>query len=139
MSFDLWGNPIIDELKKCVKCGEEKSISNYTKASGGNYYRTSCKRCESKMSKEREILKKYYKSSYPNKDYRCPICKRIEEEVRGSGGKKVGSWCCDHNHKTGTFRGWLCHDCNRALGNFKDDVDNLKRAIEWLEKHEQPI
>lgn len=29
----------------------------------------------------------------------------------------------DHNHLTGTFRGWLCNRCNRALGFLKDSPD----------------
>jgi len=39
----------------------------------------------------------------------------------------------DHDHKTGDIRGMLCHNCNRALGLFKDSVVNLKSAIEYLE------
>jgi hypothetical protein len=136
MMYDLWGEPIVEELKKCVKCGEEKLLSAYTKASGGNYHRTSCKECETKLTKDRQALREQHKHTYPNDEYQCPICQRKEEIVRGSGGKKVGSWCCDHNHRTGEFRGWLCHDCNRALGNFKENKHNLKRALEWLEKHE---
>lgn len=39
----------------------------------------------------------------------------------------------DHCHKSGTVRGLLCHNCNRALGLFKDKIDVLKRAIKYLE------
>lgn len=41
----------------------------------------------------------------------------------------------DHCHKSGLVRGLLCHLCNSAIGFLKDDKDNLKRAIEYLEKH----
>jgi len=134
MIYDLWGEPINQELKKCIKCGEEKTLSNYTKAGGANYFRTACKSCESELSKARQKLKAKFIDSYPDENYECPICKRKEIEVRGLGGKKTSSWCCDHDHKSGKFRGWLCHDCNRALGNFKDSTDILKRASDWLEK-----
>lgn len=40
----------------------------------------------------------------------------------------------DHDHKTGKVRGVLCHNCNRALGLFKDSVENLDRAKEYLIK-----
>jgi hypothetical protein len=26
----------------------------------------------------------------------------------------------------------LCHDCNRAIGNFNDDISRLKTAIDYL-------
>lgn len=39
----------------------------------------------------------------------------------------------DHDHKTGSFRGFLCRRCNGALGGFKDSVVTLKSAISYLE------
>ena len=39
----------------------------------------------------------------------------------------------DHNHTTDKFRGWVCNDCNNALGKFKDDAYTLRRAIKYLE------
>ena len=40
----------------------------------------------------------------------------------------------DHCHDTGVVRGLLCSDCNRALGQFKDSIENLERAIMYLKK-----
>lgn len=37
-------------------------------------------------------------------------------------------------YSTGIIRGLLCKLCNLGLGNFRDDILNLKRAIEYLEK-----
>ncbi len=39
----------------------------------------------------------------------------------------------DHCHRTGEFRGWLCGDCNRALGKVSDDPSTLRRMAESLE------
>ena len=68
-----------------------------------------------------------------NTNYKCPICLGTSDKVNGLGGKKSGAWVIDHCHETESFRGWLCHTCNRCLGGFKDDEDILKRAIKYLE------
>ena len=38
----------------------------------------------------------------------------------------------DHHHKTKKVRGLLCNQCNRALGYFQDDINNLASAIKYL-------
>lgn len=40
----------------------------------------------------------------------------------------------DHCHSNGHVRGLLCRNCNRALGQFQDNVDFLERAIIYLKK-----
>lgn len=46
---------------------------------------------------------------------------------------KEGRLCVDHDHKTGTIRGLLCHRCNGALGTFGDSIEGIKRALNYLE------
>jgi hypothetical protein len=41
----------------------------------------------------------------------------------------------DHNHKTGKVRALLCPNCNQGLGNFKDNINLLTKAIEYLKNH----
>ena len=40
----------------------------------------------------------------------------------------------DHCHISGKNRGWLCHACNVLLGQAKDSVDTLLRAVVYLQK-----
>ena len=40
--------------------------------------------------------------------------------------------CCDHNHNTGKFRGWLCRQYNSALGLLKDNPVVIQRLGEYV-------
>lgn len=54
----------------------------------------------------------------------CPICKKWEAVH------------VDHDHVTGKVRGILCEPCNGGLGQFRDSVSTIRRAIEYL--HDPP-
>ena len=57
---------------------------------------------------------------------RCGICGERPEYP-----KKL---YVDHNHLTGKVRALLCNDCNTGLGAFKDNLDYLTSAFEYLSK-----
>lgn len=57
---------------------------------------------------------------------RCKICGVPEAELNNNLNM-------DHDHTTGEFRGWLCHCCNKGLGQFKDDSTILLDALRYLE------
>tara|TARA_R100001443_G_C3362132_1_gene179252 strand:+ start:3820 stop:4260 length:441 start_codon:yes stop_codon:yes gene_type:complete len=125
------------ETKTCSKCNERLPLTAFSVSSGANFLRPECKKCNNELTKVRNQLRE--KHGMPNSDYTCPVCERGETEVAGKGGQKNGAWVLDHCHDTSTFRGWLCHSCNRALGGFSDSVDILKKAIIYLEKHMEKI
>ena len=43
----------------------------------------------------------------------------------------------DHDHTTNKFRGWLCYQCNSAIGNLGDSIKGLTRALEYLKRAEK--
>lgn len=57
-----------------------------------------------------------------NQSDNCPIC-----------NKKFGKKHIDHCHSTGKIRGVICPSCNTALGKFQDNIEILKKAIEYLD------
>jgi len=51
------------------------------------------------------------------------------------GGDLRSVWHLDHCHKTDKVRSWICSHCNRGLGGFDDDIDRLRKAIDYLRIH----
>lgn len=41
----------------------------------------------------------------------------------------------DHCHNSNRVRGLLCNSCNLALGHFKDNINTLLKAIEYLNRN----
>jgi len=54
----------------------------------------------------------------------CAIC--------GQVNKNGKSLFVDHNHMNGKVRGLLCVKCNFILGISNDDIDLLRKAINYL-------
>ena len=116
-------------MKTCSKCKQLLPFDSFSTASGGSYLRPECRECAKKLEKRRKQLRS--ENKYPEENYFCPICLKSAQELKGVGGR-AGVWVVDHDHRTEKFRGYICHNCNRALGNFQDDIERLRRAIDYL-------
>jgi hypothetical protein len=62
----------------------------------------------------------------------CAICHNPEVATNKITGKAL-PLSIDHCHNTGKIRKLLCVSCNIGLGNFKDSIQLLKRAVDYLE------
>ncbi len=78
------------------------------------------------LEEQNELVKK--------QDNRCSICKNIFKEIIDKSKRRRGGFVVDHCHKTGKVRGLLCSKCNSGLGYFKDSVDNLYMAIQYVDE-----
>ena len=123
-------------MKTCSKCKLDLDNSEFSPSSGGKYLRPECRQCAKKLAKRRDELKKEF--GYPVSDYICPICLKNEEQLKGTGGN-ASIWVVDHDHITNSFRGHICHNCNRGLGVFQDNVERLERAINYLGSNSQVV
>ncbi len=121
------------EKKICNMCNRLLDVGMFQKNQNGKNNRTvrrpSCNDCrdiidgKSMTPEERRRMNQIK----PHMEiWTCPICKKTT--IPGLTSKVV----CDHNHKTGHPRAWICDSCNTGLGRFKDDIYLLKSAIEYL-------
>lgn len=67
---------------------------------------------------------KDYKNMVEDQDNTCEICK-TEMDIP----------YVDHSHVTGETRGLLCYACNSGLGFFRDSIDILTAATDYLVLH----
>ena len=135
----------------CSHCNEEKDESCFHKMrSKARGYQTYCIECRKQRQEAKakelgqqawsKLNRKYYlKSAYGitleqyekmlrEQNYSCKICKTDEREVYKQ------TLFVDHCHTTGKIRGLLCHQCNTALGKFRDSETILNSAIEYLKE-----
>lgn len=126
-------------MKKCKTCSINKELSMFEPR------KLSCKQCRNikrvqmhDFNKNKDGLLKArfgislndYNKMFIDQGGCCSICKIPQSAL-------PKSFAVDHDHITGAIRGLLCDNCNRALGQFKDNVNNLKLAIAYLEKTQE--
>lgn len=125
-----------EKNKKCIECSAIKPVEEFPLRSDGGFRRTVCKKCTYNHNK---TVKQLREQNPPpdEKTYICPVCQNGYEQSRGKGGKHFSTWVLDHCHKTMTFRGYLCHNCNKGV--FRDDIELYERKLEYLKKHEDQL
>ena len=91
-------------------------------------------RPEIKKRHQNYILQRQYGISIIDKqiilDGQEGLCAICGKELNGDQNTHV-----DHDHKTDAVRGILCSNCNFMLGQAKDSIDILCKAINYLEKY----
>ena len=104
---------------QCKECLRIMDLSQFKKDKTKIFgYQFICKAC----SYSKNIYKNVSNSSIymQTKSESCQICGAIENTY------------FDHCHDSNKFRGWLCNNCNLALGHFKDDPLTLVKAAQYL-------
>lgn len=127
----------------CTKCGQEKPNSeffffNHRKTKDGIRLRVdgSCRSCRNIHSTQLRNLKEDRKNN-PRPEYGdlCSICgKPVYAHISDIpyGVKGTIRWCCDHDHATGKFRGWICKHCNTGMGLLGDDQSSIEKCLHYL-------
>ena len=110
------------ELKRKSNPEYTERVSTRSQLSQAEYWR------HWKMKKSYGIGIFEYYQMYDEQKGKCGICEK-ERLNKGKDGLVV-----DHCHNKGHVRGLLCVHCNTGLGQFKDNVELLHKAIEYLKE-----
>lgn len=105
----------------------------------GEYKTKGCRRCVL----DRNIKKSYgfsggideYEELAKKQNHKCKICNEEHISISEDRSKKR-KLSIDHNHITGKFRGIICSSCNCGLGYFKDSIETLQSAIDYLKQNQ---
>ena len=73
------------------------------------------------------ITKEEYIEKLKLQNNRCAICNNLPTEKK--------ALALDHCHTTLKIRGFLCDNCNTAIGKFKDNLELLNNAITYLKSY----
>jgi hypothetical protein len=137
-------------MKYCGGCEQQLPFDAFNRHSGKpDGYQTQCRKCIKKARqnwasnnpekrRKRKLKANYnlttedYNNLLKEQNYVCAIC-----GTKDTRNKNYTFLPVDHCHKTGKVRGILCDYCNVGLGRFEDDVERLKRAIDYLKKNSE--
>jgi hypothetical protein len=133
------------KTKICYLCEQEKNYEEFSSnKSRRDGLQTYCKQCG--FDKQTEwYYKRKHGISLDERDrllqaqgYMCLICKNpiSFKKNKGRGLNTGNEAVVDHCHSSKKIRGILCGHCNTGLGAFKDNVNSLYYAIEYLQKYE---
>ena len=104
---------------KLCSCGNEVSRGSKTR----------CKSCDAEykwywnQKKRFNLSREKLDNMCQAQNNCCKICNKPFEGQRP---------CVDHCHTSGVVRGLLCSYCNKGLGHFFDNTENLLNAIKYL-------
>lgn len=86
----------------------------------------------SDLKRDFGISLEQYQDAFAAQGGVCACCRKPEVSERD--GKR--KWLAvDHDHTDGSFRGLLCSNCNQGIGRFKDDIEVLRRAADYIQAH----
>jgi len=112
--------------KRCCSCKQYLPVSEFNRQSKTpDGLQALCRPCQ----KEHKFQSRYGLTSsdvatmLKEQHGCCAICEDT-----------LSKFVVDHDHPTGAVRALLCNACNVGIGQFRDDIQRLQRAIGYLER-----
>jgi len=114
--------------KSCQRKGGGKKINKYCSIECSAKDRGNSQRGENHWNWKGRMDSRYLKTIAPRpRPEKCEVC--------GGYGQKRNGITLDHNHVTKKFRGWLCSNCNTALGLVKENPQTLEALIKYINEN----
>jgi hypothetical protein len=107
----------------CLVCRREYEVKSYHKHKHKHPYDYETEK-DRKLKRTYGISYKEYLTMLEAQNGQCAICGTT------STGKRA--FHVDHDHDTGEVRGLLCSGCNTGIGNLKEDIGIMERAIQYV-------
>ena len=80
------------------------------------------------------ITPEQYETKLISQNYCCAICRKdVVDNIRNGAPVALS---VDHCHKSEKLRDLLCHQCNSGLGQFKDNINLIQKAVQYLIDHQ---
>lgn len=111
----------IAEDKARCKCGKAKRLSKKGKLMPC----VSCHKARGRKSRH-GLTHEEQDALLASQGGRCAACRDVLSVETAHGSH------LDHNHETGKVRGFLCKNCNVALGFAKDSPERLRNLIDYV-------
>ncbi len=138
--------------KKCSSCLLEKDINKFSKKKASyDGHHTKCKDCHNKYvrevwypnNKEKHLESvSNYKKNNENKVRSYSLGVELSQVDDLFKTKKVCfvcestfNICIDHCHITNNIRGWLCNNCNLAIGLLGDTFERVMLKLPKIEEY----
>ncbi len=146
-------------MRKCQKCKELKLLNEFFYRTKKRLLRSSyCKNCfqdinvayKKKNPEKIKVIKCKEYAKNKRKYLEAHYIKRygIDHDQYDEMCAKQNNLCVicqiphlkklviDHCHSTGKVRDLLCTNCNRMVGDSKENINTLLNAIEYIKKHQ---
>lgn len=138
--------------KYCSRCKQEKPIEDFGKQSSAvDGLRCWCKPCCNEYNKKyfpkgdrnrslknkHNITEDQYNVMLECQGFKCYICGSEDPKSKWAVfNVDHDHSCCPSAHSCGLcIRKLLCFTCNAALGNVADNIEVLKKMIDYLQEH----
>lgn len=113
---------------QCVECAPivkavHRSTAKYKETDRAYYQKNKSKIKNNQKLSRYKISQSQFDDLLLSQNGKCGICKIDLALIKA---------CIDHCHTTGKVRGILCIPCNSGIGMFRDKIETLKSAIEYL-------
>lgn len=107
----------------------ERNKEEWNRKARENYYNNKdaymARAWKNHLLRDYGLTEDQYQKLWDSQRGLCKICNTELSEAKRRAH-------VDHDHITGRVRGILCANCNRGLGAFKDSINLLTIAIEYL-------